>query len=98
MGATPLSMPTTIRGKSVDGNTATEIVNARYPPIAINVMMTKITGREKRAVQCSAGGLPAGETVDGSIIVALWSLFASLVGLTCPCRPWHYLRRHRPRS
>ena len=29
MGATPLSMPTTMRGKLVAGNTATGMVNAR---------------------------------------------------------------------
>src|ERR1700689_3014268 len=53
IGATPLSMPTTMRGKSVAGKTATGIVNARYTPITIRVTMTKMTGLEKRAVQCS---------------------------------------------
>src|ERR1019366_4266825 len=54
MGATPLSMPTTMRGKSVDGKTDTGMVNARYAPITTSVRMTKMTGLEKRAVQCSA--------------------------------------------
>src|SRR5580704_14331941 len=53
IGATPLSTPTAIRGKSVDGNTATGMVKARYTPAAIRVRMTKMMGREKRAVQCS---------------------------------------------
>src|ERR1700679_3039411 len=53
MGATPLSTPTAMRGKSVDGNTATGMEKARYTPAAISVRMTKMMGREKRAVQCS---------------------------------------------
>ena len=56
IGATPLSTPSAMRGKSVDGKTAIGMLNARYTPIPMRVMMTKMMGREKRAVQCSCSG------------------------------------------
>src|ERR1700730_8323003 len=46
MGMTPLSTPIKMRGKSVFGNTATGIVNARYSPTSAIVMVKKITGRD----------------------------------------------------
>src|SRR5207248_9203023 len=45
IGATPLSTPTTMRGKSVDGKTATGMDVARYAPITTSVMITKMMGR-----------------------------------------------------
>src|SRR5579871_3742396 len=52
IGMTPLSTATSTRGKSVDGNTDTGIVKARYAPRRPNVRMRKITGRECCEIQC----------------------------------------------
>ncbi len=71
IGATPLSMPTTMRGKSVAGKTATGIVNAKYTPTTIIVIMTKMMGPENRAVQCSCCSVTGGSTAVGSLIYFL---------------------------
>src|SRR5437588_9196131 len=52
MGMTPLSTAISTRGKSVDGNTDTGMVNARYAPSSPNVRMRKMTGLECCAIQC----------------------------------------------
>ncbi len=44
MGKTPLSMPTTMRGKFVSGNTDTGMLTARNAPTAISVRITKMMG------------------------------------------------------
>ena len=56
MGITPLSTPISTRGKSVEGNTDTGMVKARYAPSRARVRMRKMTGRECRATQCSEVG------------------------------------------
>src|SRR4029077_18988775 len=59
MGMTPLSTAISTRGKSVDGNTDTGMVKARYAPNNPKVRIRKMTGRECRAIQCSSlGGWP----------------------------------------
>src|ERR1700674_716692 len=74
MGATPLSMPTTMRGKSVAGNTATGIDNARYAPTITSVRIVKMMGRENCAVQSSGAAPSVGCIVSCSIIPYLSSL------------------------
>src|ERR1039458_6728559 len=64
MGKTPLSMPTTMRGKFVSGKTETGMVSARYAPTAIRVRMTKMMGLPWRAVQCGASGWVTGSLID----------------------------------
>src|SRR5271157_6096418 len=54
MGNTPLSTPTTMRGKLVSGKTATGMVSARYTPTTTSVRITKIMDLPWRAVQCGA--------------------------------------------
>ena len=51
IGITPLSTPISTRGKFVDGNTETGMVNARYAPSNPNVRIRKMTGRECCATQ-----------------------------------------------
>src|SRR5271166_6556166 len=41
MGITPLSTPTMMRGKLVEGNTDTGMLNARYPPTNARMRMRK---------------------------------------------------------
>src|ERR1017187_4855007 len=53
MGITPLSAAINTRGKSVEGNTDTGMVKARYAPSNPKVRMRKITGLECCAIQCS---------------------------------------------
>jgi hypothetical protein len=48
MGITPLSTPTTMRGKSVLGKTETGIVNAKYPPTNAKLMIRNKMGLERR--------------------------------------------------
>src|SRR6266436_10042327 len=71
MGITPLSMPTTILGKSVLGNTETGMVNAKYPPTSARLAIKKRIGRENRRNQgasaCRAALSPRGEDFRGSI-------------------------------
>src|ERR1700722_1201577 len=54
MGITPLSTPISTRGKSVEGNTDTGIVKARYDPSRPSVSVRKMTGGKCCAIQCSA--------------------------------------------
>ncbi len=44
IGMTPLSTPITTRGKSVEGNTETGMLKARYDPVAANARIRKIVG------------------------------------------------------
>src|SRR5215469_4389295 len=57
IGITPLSIPITMRGKSVDGNTATGIVRASYAPTSATTMMAKTTDLELRANHCRVLGV-----------------------------------------
>src|ERR1017187_8094926 len=75
MGKTPLSMPTTMRGKFVSGKTETGMVSARYAPTAIRVRMTKMMGLPWREVQCGASGW-----VTGSLI-GIWLGLVFLLAL-----------------
>src|SRR5712691_2923494 len=52
MGMTPLSTAISTRGKSVDGNTDTGMVKARYAPSTPSVRIRKMTGLECCAIQC----------------------------------------------
>src|SRR4029077_6868258 len=56
MGMTPLSTEISTRGKSVEGNTDTGIVKARYVPRRPRVRIRKMSGRECRAIQGSEFG------------------------------------------
>ena len=55
MGMTPLSMPMTMRGKSVFGKTATGIVKARYAPTSMRVTIKNRMGRESLWNQGASG-------------------------------------------
>src|SRR5437016_246308 len=46
MGMTPLSMPITMRGKSVEGKTETGMVSDKYAPTKATTMITKMTDLE----------------------------------------------------
>src|ERR1039457_172554 len=66
MGNTPLSTPTTMRGKLVSGKTATGMVSARYTPTATSVRITKMMDlpcRERRAQEVIAEPLHLVEPV-----------------------------------
>src|SRR5579884_2850758 len=77
MGATPLSTPTTMRGKSVEGKTAIGIVNARYAPAATSVRITNTIDLPWRALQCSVcGSVPEG---GGAIVICSLILLLVLV-------------------
>src|SRR5579864_2983128 len=56
---TPLSTAISTRGKSVEGNTDTGMVKARYAPSRPSVRMTKMTGLECCAIQCWLVEVPA---------------------------------------
>src|SRR5260370_30138490 len=70
IGATLLSTPITMRGKSVDGKTATGMVKARYKPMATSATMTKIMGVESFSVQWPATRPAAVVVVCDSSMVA----------------------------
>src|SRR5215472_12680229 len=78
MGITPLSMPMTMRGKSVDGKTATGMVVATYAPANAITMMRKITDLELRTNQWRA--LP-GVTARVPFLIVGASAMRSVLGL-----------------
>src|ERR1700676_716323 len=87
IGATPLSTPTTMRGKLVSGKTAMGIVSDRYAPTATIVRITKMMGLACSDVQWGASASTAGGgTVESSLIFSR----------TSPSRPASH--RLRPAS
>ena len=51
IGVTPLSTPTTMRGKMVVGKTATGSVSASYTPTTVSMQIRKMMDFEWRANQ-----------------------------------------------
>src|ERR1700722_6927212 len=76
MGATPLSTPMTIRGKSVSGNTEIGMPRARKTPAPISVTIVKMIGFPCRAVQCSEFALASSLSlmVGGLFVILLAGL------------------------